>query len=144
MIGVKKMTTGKVEKKERNKRVPFGVARSKLSVAKLIEGYHLRWINDEPGRLQQAMNGGYSFVEPSEVDWEENGDTKVKVLGGAKKDGSALYIYLMKIPMEFHLEDVAEAQGNVDKIDSAILQGQSDREGGDGRYVPKGGISYKP
>jgi hypothetical protein len=129
--------------KARNKRIPFGVARSKLAVANLIEGYHLRWINDEPGRIAQAQDGGYTFVEPDEVGREKSEDNKVKVLGGAQKDGSALYIYLMKLAMEYHLEDVQENQSKLDKIDSAIRGGSAHDADKTGQYIPKSGISLK-
>jgi hypothetical protein len=132
-----------VQPKVRNKRVPFGVARSKLSVANLIEGYHLRWINDEPGRIAQAQEGGYMFVEPSEVGREKSDDNKVKVLGGSQKDGSALYIYLMKISMEYHLEDSQENQAKLDKIDNAIRGGSAHDSDKTGQYIPKSGISLK-
>ena len=138
--------TEKVEVKEkmkRNKRVPFGVARSKLTVDNLDEAYHYRWINDEPGRIAQAMAGGYSFVEPKEVGRESNDENKVSLIDrGAQKDGSALNIYLMKIPMEFHLEDVAESQAKLDKIDDAIRGGTADDGDKTNRYIPKEGISY--
>ena len=138
----------KVDKQEqvapRNKRQPFGVARSKLNVNQPIEGYHLRWINDEPGRIQQALDGGYSFVEPDEVKHESNDENKVKVLGGSQRNGiDPMYQYLMKIPMEYYLEDKEFSKQQVDRIDDAIKGGKISLESGDNRYIPSGGISIK-
>jgi hypothetical protein len=131
-------------KPTRNKRQPFGVPRSKLSIGQPIEGYHLRWINDEPGRIAQAQDGGYAFVTPEEVLRESTEDNKVKVLAGVQKgNGDPLFAYLMKLSMEYFLEDKAEANRTLDQIDDAIRGGRIDRQSGDNRYVPEGGISYK-
>jgi len=145
--GNNKMTKEQVKTKVkplRDKRIPFGIARSKLDVDNLDPAYHYRWVNDEPGRIAKAQEGGYSFVIPEEVNRESNDENRVNILGGSNKDGSKLNIYLMKIPMELHLEDVELMQGQVDKIDEAIQGGNINREANDGRYVPKGGISYNP
>jgi hypothetical protein len=136
-------------KKERTKRVPFGVPRSKLSVGKQIEGFHLRWINDEPGRIPKAMASGYVFVEPHEVDWESTGadpnldENKIGIIAGTNKDGSTMYAYLMKTPMEFFEEDQQYVQGQLDAIDAGIRGGKLDLGANDNRYVPEGGITYK-
>ena len=60
-----------------------------------IPGYHLHFINDSPGRLQQAQLGGYTFVAPSEIGLS-GAETQYKVLAGRNEDGSAMYAYLMK------------------------------------------------
>lgn len=127
----------------RNKRKPLGVKRSKLAVPKLIEGWHLRWIVDEPGRIAEAMEGDYSFVEPHEVGYQETKDNRVRILGGVQENGEPLYQYLMKIPQEYFEEDQKVKATQLDQIDNAIRRGQIDRTLGDNRYVPDGGISYK-
>jgi hypothetical protein len=143
MVEKKAENTVKTER-QRQKRRPFGVPVSKLSVNGLIEGYHLRWINDEPGRISNAQDSGYSFVEPSEVGRESREDNKVKELVGVQRDEKTpMFAYLMKIPMEFYLEDRALMNEQLDEIDNAIRGGKIDRQVGDGRYVPEGGISYK-
>lgn len=130
--------------KPREKRKPFGGPRSKLQVNHPIDGYHLRWINDEPGRLQAALDGGYNFVEPTEVKWETNHENKVKVLAGTQKDKiTPMYTYLMKLPMEYYLEDKEAYEKTNKQIENAIKGGKLDRTPDDGRYVPREGISYK-
>lgn len=143
MVEKKVENTVKTER-QRQKRRPFGVPVSKLSVNELIEGYHLRWINDEPGRIANAQDSGYLFVEPSEVGRESREDNKVKELVGVQRDEKTpMFAYLMKIPMEFYLEDRQLLNEQLDEIDNAIRGGKIDRQAGDGRYVPEGGISYK-
>lgn len=147
MIGLKEISVEKdkvtTQVRARNKRKPFGVPTSKLSIGTPIEGYHLRWINDEPGRIAKALEGDYVFAEPSEVGRESREDNKVKELVGVNKDGSPMYAYLMKLPMEFYLEDKALKEEHDDKIEEAIRGGKIEARSGDGRYVPEGGISYK-
>jgi hypothetical protein len=138
------MTTNKTtETKVRNKRKPFGVPRSKLTVDNLDPNYHYRWILDAPGRLQEAIEGDYSFVDPKEVGREANGETKVWVRGGSNVDGTVQRQYLMKIPREFYEEDKQVSQSYLDDIDTAIRGGKLDARLGDNRYVPENGISIK-
>lgn len=129
------------ETRARNKRTPFGVKQSKLSINKQLDGYHYRWVNDEPGRIAQAQAGDYAFVEPEEVGREKTSDSRVKELAGTHKDGSPMYTYLMRIPQEFFEEDQTSAQGYLDDIDTAIKGGKINQNAGDKRYVPKDGIS---
>jgi hypothetical protein len=126
------------------KRRPFGVANSKLGINREIEGYHLRWINDTPGRLAMAQDSGYEFVTPDEVgrvplDREK---TKVKELvDTTSKDGNPTYAYLMKIKQEWYEEDKKIREEQQDQFDDAIRAGSIENSAG--RYVPKGGITYK-
>ncbi len=127
----------------REKRRPFGVPVSRLSIAQEIEGYHLRWVNDEPGRLHQAQESGYEFVEPAEVGRSDRDDNRVKELAGTLRDGSPMFTYLMKIPTEWYLEDRELVNQQADKIDDAIRSGRLEKQNGDGRYIPSSGITYK-
>lgn len=133
------------ETRKREKRRPFGVPVSRLGVSQEIEGFHLRWVNDEPGRLHMAQESGYSFVEPSEVGREsQEGDTRVKELVGVQRnDKDPMHAYLMKIPTEWYLEDQDQRNSAQDKFDDAIRKGTLEAHPGDNRYVPEGGISYK-
>lgn len=133
----------KTTTRSQEKRRPFGVPVSRLSIFKEIDGYHLRWINDEPGRLALAQESGYTFVEPSEVGRASNDDNMVKELVGTQRDNSPMFAYLMKIPMEYYLEDRNLMDNKLDKIDDSIRRGNYERQSGDGRYVPDGGITYK-
>ena len=139
------MAVDKKTERTQQKRRPFGVAQTRLAVNKEIEGYHLRWINDEPGRVEQAMESGYSFVEAEEVGKVAREDNRVRELVGVARDEkSPMYAYLMKIPQEFYLEDRGIIENQNKQIENAIKQGKINQSAGDGRYVPSGGISYKP
>lgn len=144
LIGEKKMTDAKTTvTKTRNKRRPFGVPQSKLAISKQLDGWHYRWINDSPGRIAQALEGDYVFAEPDEVGRNGDNENRVKELAGTNKDGSAMYAYLMRVPLEFFEEDRQNAQGYLDEIDTAIRGGKVGQSAGDKRYVPENGISIK-
>ena len=117
----------------RAKRIPFGIARTKLEVPMTLEGYHLHWVNDTPGRVMEAQRGGYEFTLPKEIGLPES-DSQVKRLVGKHEDGSAMYAYLMKIEMSYYDEDQAKIQSEVDQFDRAIKRGTLDEKAGDHRY----------
>jgi hypothetical protein len=135
------------------KRNVFNATQAKLTVNHEIPGYHLHIFNDEPGRIQTALDGGYEFVSPDEVggvkDSVVSGNTdlgdKVRYLVGSSEKGDGLYAYLMKIKQEWYDEDQAEIQKRNDLVDDAIRGGRNVKDGtsADGFYSPAGGINYK-
>ena len=62
----KTMTQTPVKVSSRKERIPLGVPRKKLE-AKEIAGFHLHWVNDYPGRVQEALGSGYEFVSEEET-----------------------------------------------------------------------------
>ena len=117
------------KKTTRKERIPLGVPRKKLE-AKPIEGYHLHWVNDYPGRVIEAMAGGYQFVEYSETEINDfvtpgNSDlgTRVKRQVGKNENGEALFAYLMKIEENLWKQDQEELQKRNDLVDQAIRRG---------------------
>lgn len=138
------MAVDKKEVRNLEKRRPFGVPVGRLGISREIEGFHLRWINDEPGRIAMAQESGYSFVGPDEVGRTSTEEDKVKELVGVQRDEKTpLYAYLMKIPMEWYLEDKELRDQVQDKFDDAIRKGSLEKQAGENRYVPDGGITYK-
>lgn len=131
----------------------FNATQAKLTVNKQIPGYHLHIFNDEPGRIQTAIDGGWEFVTPDEVggvkDSVTSGNTdlgdKVRFLVGTSEKGDGLYAYLLKIKQEWYDEDQAEIQKRNDRVDDAIRGGVNVASGtsAEGFYTPKGGINYK-
>jgi len=145
------------KKKARKQRVPLGRHRAKLAVSPdLIPRNKVgRWVNDHPGRLQQAEAGGYAFVEDPHAKVGEGTDrrdrlsTKISCLAGTREDNSPLRAYLMVIDKDLYDQDQKDKQGHVDEIDKAIKEGTIASEDSDDvehRYIPdKGaGIRYKP
>lgn len=139
---------------ERGKRsrTPLGRLRSKMSIDHLNipKDKVPRWINDVGNRVQDALEGGYEFVNDPNV---KVGEDPMQVQGmgsavnmkvGTKEDGSAQHAYLMVIDKELYDEDQREKARNLDQIDDAIKHGQHESNFNDGKYIPKGGISYNP
>jgi hypothetical protein len=141
-------------KKTRKKRGSFNGTEGKMTVAHGIPGFHLHWLNDTAGRITQALDSGYEFVEPQEVGGVSNSNVtnrntdlgeKVRVLAGHDDQGLPLFAYLMKIEQDWYDEDQQAVQGRNDKIDKAIRTGKivGDGKDTDGFYLPSGGIKMQ-
>jgi hypothetical protein len=112
-------------------RVPFGTPQMKLS-SDPRPGFHRRYFNDVPGRIERALNAGYSHVKDS------NGNNVTTTVGVAK-EGGGLMAYLMEIPKELFDGDQAAKMQAIDEFDESIRRGvdaSGRAPGQDGRYVP--------
>lgn len=128
------------------KRIPFGVPRTKLAVPHDIPGFSLRWVNDTPGRIFQAQQGGYEFVTTQEMDISTTSVTeinkalgdKIAVLVGKQASGEPMFAYLMKIKTEYRQEDEAALAAIADRNDQQIKNGTAGGQtGSEEFYVPK-------
>jgi hypothetical protein len=135
------------------KRNVFNGTEGKLTIQHTIPGFHLHIFNDAPGRIQQALDGGYVFVTPDEIGSVKDnvvsrntdiGD-KVRFLVGRSDDNQPLYAYLMKIKQEWYEEDQNIMQDKNNLVDDAIRSGANAKDGKafEGSYIPKEGIKYK-
>ena len=128
---------------ERRKRVPLGTLRRRLSAPER-PGYVRRWINDKPGRLMQAQEGGYEFVTDQTIDigdpdvTNEIGNSLDSRISRVVDRGTGMRAFLMEIKEEWYVEDKAEQQRQIDELEEALSRG-IDEKGGpgvDGRYIP--------
>lgn len=106
-----------VEAPKQNNDLPEGYRPFQAGVGKLEvpsrEGYVRYWFRGEPGRLRQAMQAGWTFVNPDEVklnnfdlggDAKNSGNTdmgsRVSVISGGDVDsaGNPNRLYLMECP----------------------------------------------
>jgi hypothetical protein len=112
------------------KRIPMSVPLRKLEVPE-IPGYYLYWFRDE--NVPRAMQAGYEFVEPSEVNLnpmsgnpgastEMNGNTdlgnRVSLINGTTEGGRPVQAVLMKLKQEWRDED----QEQIDQRNFAIIR----------------------
>lgn len=126
----------------RNTRVPLGVARSKLTVAGR-PGFVRRWINDSEGRLQNAQDGGYQFVQnevvaqigDADID-NENRDMGARV-SRVVNQTTGQRAYLMEIQAEFYQEDQAAKVAKVEETDKRIRKGKLEEV--EESYIPDQG-----
>ncbi len=140
------------EKREpsgRRRRIPLGTFRKKLA----LEGIEIppnkvpRWFVGE-ARAQMALAAGYEYViDPNAKVGEgpenqrDHMSAKISRVVDREKGTRA---YLMWIDKAWYDEDQREKQQEVDGIDKAIHRGQIGGEPDDGRYIPEGGIDYRP
>ena len=138
--------TKAVKKAIRKKRVPLGVPRQKLQFEGR-PGYKRRVISDIKNRLNDALDGGYTFVAKDDAEFKDsdaanrNESINNAVARTVNSDGTKGY--LMEIPITLYNADQAAKQESIDKTEDAIRLGgdsQGGRPGVDGRYVPKDGI----
>ena len=130
----------KDDQRAARKRIPMSIPRLKLHVPEgICPGFHLHWFRDEPGRIAQAVQGGYEFVDAVEdgVDILNNSlantdhdsgntdlGTRVSIYGGADEKGNAQRLYLMKIRQEWFEEDQESIQAQNDNNERTIRQGR--------------------
>jgi hypothetical protein len=130
-------------RKERRARGVFNGTKGKfLSIE--LPGYHVHILNDSPGRLAEALENGYEFINVNEVPNGEqlsalNTDMgeKIRYRVGKSDSGEALFAYHMKIKQEWYEEDQRELQSKVDRTDNAIREGKNGPDT-NGFYIPKG------
>lgn len=123
------------ERLSKDKRKPFGSMDQKLYYPQR-EGYHRHWFNEKPGRLDAALDAGYTFV----LDREQK---KVSRVVDVAPGGGPLHAWLMEIPQEWFEEDMKRQQKVVDEREDTIKKGLLETTPGDGRYIPSQGITIK-
>lgn len=131
----------------REERVPLGIVRQKLKTPS-ITGFRLRWINDEPGRIHAARQGGYDFVLADEIDGkfgdtdidQTNRDLGSKVSRAVSKT-TGLRAFLMKIPNDLYEADQRAKERAIQEVDDAIHSGKL--KNFVNQYVPERGIQIR-
>lgn len=138
------------------RRIPMSVPVQKLETTP-IPGYHLHWFNNDPARLQRALDGGYEFVDDREQrlnntslggDSSISGNTdmgsRVSIASGQElgKDGQPSRLVLMKLKQEWWDEDKEALEAKNAKIRESLLGGLVGAEHESGRdaqhrYVDK-------
>ncbi|MHC4194150.1 MAG: hypothetical protein ACYSP9_08270 [Planctomycetota bacterium] len=136
-------------------RVPLGGRRAKLQLSeadrkefdrrKMIP----RWVNDEGGRIQAALAGGYNFVDPKYatslghgVLTEGNTDEGArvsKIVTRAGPDGPAVRGYLMEIKEKLWKEDQETKEERNAQTDRALSLGEG---GADDRNQYGPGVTF--
>lgn len=142
-------------REDRTKRVPLGTLRSKLTIPKdLIDEarFQPRWVVDRPGRLNQALEGSYTFVQDPTMkvevgegtDGRDQTATAICRTVGTHEGGAPMKAYLMKIRRDWYEKDQRDKQAEIDKTDESIQKGTVASQPGDKRYIGSQGITYKP
>jgi hypothetical protein len=125
------------------RRIPLALPTLKLETPE-IPGYKLHWFRGTAGRIQQALNAGYEYVERDEIqinhhgladDYEKDGNsdlgTRVSQPAGDTVEGG-VRLYLMKIRQEFWDEDQKLVDGRHEAIANSLRRPKaSPMDGGD-------------
>lgn len=133
--------------KDRKTRTPFGAQRIQGMIPNMDKRFHYHWINDVPGRLTRALDGGYEFVtKEGEATTAEQGTDLGSMLSryaGRDSSGQPYKRYAMRIRNEWYEEDVATKQALVDETDMAMRAGKF-KHGAESKnmYVPESGIKF--
>ncbi len=139
----------------RRKRVPMGGRRTKLQLSEedhkalTDDGWTMRWVNNQDGRLQQALAGGYQHVTCDEAPsigqhsltkGSSSLDNKVS-LTVSKGAENPIEGFLMKILTKDYKEDQwTKEQTNV-AHDEAMNAGRPGGNVIENQYVPKGHVN---
>jgi hypothetical protein len=122
-------------------RTPFGSGKLRLGVTK-IPGYHLHWIADYPGRLEEAQDNGYEFVTQGEVKLSRDNDSageRVSRISGSHDSGKPLTLHLMKIRDDWYEENQEYYLARARRTEQQIRKGMIDGVRHTENYIPKGG-----
>ena len=144
--------TRKSEKKEgKRARVPFGGHRLKMQLSDAdMKGFKdrkmkTRWFNDDPGRLERALGGGYNFVKPEHATSLGQGalhadgkdsESKLRVSIITNRSDPVTRGYLMEISEKFFKEDQAEKEKSNAQVDEALALGGSRGSDLENEYRP--------
>lgn len=123
------------KKGEKRQRVPFGGHRRRLNIPdhmKHSKTHRYYWFNDIEDRLERALAAGYEFVNRKELGSRNVGDKDVNnqnsdLNSRVSKRLRGFDIYLMRIPVEYWLEDKAAKVREADKVDESIFGGGADK-----------------
>lgn len=105
-----------------------------------------RWINDSAGRVDHlTTKDDWDIIRDPTVKDDSNSEgAPVRQLVGSKVDGSPLYAYLCRKPIEFHKEDRAKKQARTTELEKQIMRGVVKAPGALSTdnataYIPDGG-----
>ncbi len=129
----------------RRERKPLGVPRQRL-YAEVPLGMTGRWVNDDPGRIEQALDGDYQFISSDKEVVMNREGCRTEIVGVGRSGGAQIG-YLMAIPTVLYEEDKAAKMSQINNHEDSIKRGPiqqaADKEQG-GFYSPGEGIKIRP
>ncbi len=121
-----------VQARSDRERKPFGSLEQNLAWPP-IPGFRLYWFTDKPGRIARAKEAGYEHVLGAD-------GSPVHRVVGRGENGGGEQGYLMKIPVEWYIEDMQAGQAERDRRLAEIREGRMGASAQQNQYVPKTGI----
>lgn len=103
------------------------------------KGMTMRWVNDEPGRIQSMHELGYDFAERDAR--TEGQGTRIARNVGTHPNGSPKMAYLMETPNDQFAIGVAEKEARLKPFEEAINRGDDTTGKVQDAYTPTSGRS---
>ncbi len=111
--------------------------------------YAYRFVNDTSGRLHElTVNDDWDVVKDPSVKTDNNNEgAPVRKLVGANQDGSPVYAFLCRKPLQYHKDDRKRKSQRTDELMAQIKRGAVKSPDGAAAldksttYIPDGGIS---
>lgn len=144
-------TRSKERSKGKTARVPVGGPRLRLQLSdEDMKGFKQRkmkpyWFNDDPGRIERALGGGYNYVNPEHApslgqgalhqdgkDPESNARVSVVV----NRSDPVTRAFLMEISEKFYKQDQAAKEEVNAHVDHALALGGDGGSDIEGAYRP--------
>ena len=137
------MANARKEEREKGKvaRVPVGAARYKLQLSKedmdefKRRGKVTYWFNDQDGRIERALGGGYTFVKPEHATslgsgaiHQGNTDEGSRVSKIVSRSEPIIRAYLMEIKKKYWDADQVLKEETNQKVDKALNIGEGGAE----------------
>jgi hypothetical protein len=125
-------------KHQRRRRASTGGHALKLDAPER-KGFVRRWVNDEPGRVQEAHELGYDFAEDKAAEGVSRTDgqgSRISRIVGRDAQGGIKYAYLMETPASEYAKGVIEKEERLAPFEEAINRG--------GDTTGKVGNAYQP
>lgn len=121
---------------ERPSRIPIHGKRDKLSVRGTEKGWHYCWVNDDGGNVDRYVDGGYEFVTHEVVIGDKKINTASQIGGKVSlKVGNGLTGFLMRIPEEYHQEDMDLLHQEIEDKEASMKQHLNSRQNGQYGHV---------
>lgn len=118
---------------KRPNRIPVSGRRDILTVEGKDPNYKYTWVNDDRGMIEKFKQGGYEMVDHAVTVGQRDADTSnptSKVV--SKNVGGGITAYLMRIPKEWHEEDMKEKARRIDESEADLKRNLN--SGKDGTY----------
>lgn len=133
-----KADTKAAPRHQRRKRAAVGGFQTRLD-APQKPGMTMRWVNDEPGRIEHMHELGYDFAERETR--SDNLGTRVSRNVGTHPNGAPKQAFLMETPDDQYAIGVAEKEERLTPFEEAIQRGLDTTGKVENAYVPQTGRS---
>lgn len=118
---------------KRPNRIPVSGKRDILTVEGKDPNYKYTWVNDTNGMVQRFKQGGYEVVEHEVIVGQNQADHSNPTSKAVSMNvGQGVTAYLMRIPKEWHDEDMKDKHNRIDRSEADLKRTLN--SGKDGTY----------